>query len=139
MNKNLIKYIYLLFSFLFVSCGCCKKTQVPIQTIDKIIYRDTVIYIHDRIYITVPYEKVKEVVPVMDTSCLKTQISESVAYVDTAKRKLYHTLTQKGYLKAEIDTIIKLNYVDRIVEKDVPVKVEVVKYKRDALFWVLVI
>ena len=33
------------------------------------------------------------------------------------------------------DTIVKFSYVDKIIEKEVPVEVEIIKYKRDALFW----
>jgi hypothetical protein len=65
-------------------------------------------------------------------------VAESVAYLDTAKRQLHHTLEQKGSIKIQYDTIIKVEYVDRLIEKEIPVQVEVIKYRRDALFWVLV-
>lgn len=135
--KKYFKLLILLFCFSFISCGLVKHIEVPIQTVDKIIYRDSIIYIHDSIKVDVPYEKVKEVIAVMDTSFLKTGVAESIAYVDTAKRKLHHTLTQKGQLTGKLDTTVKVQYVDRIIERDVPIEVEVVKYKRDALFWVL--
>ena len=86
----------------------------------------------------VPVEVVKEVLPELDTSYLKTSVAESVAYLDTAKRQLHHTLEQKGTIKTKIDTVFKVEYVDRVITKDVPIEVEVIKYKRDALFWVLV-
>ena len=126
-----------LLCLLFVSCGLVKHVEVPIQTIEKVVYRDTTIYIRDSIKISVPYERVKEVVAILDTSYIKTGISESIAYVDTLKRKIHHTLTQSGYVHSKLDTIVKLQYVDKIIKNDVPIKVEVVKYKRDALFWVL--
>ena len=129
------KIIYLFLSFLMLSCGTVR--EVPVQTIEKLIYRDTLIYLHDSIKIEVPYETVKEVIPDIDTSYLKTSFAESVAYLDTSERKIYHTLTQKGEFKTKYDTIIKVQYVEKIVEKDIPVKVEVIKYKRDTLFWVL--
>ena len=131
--------LIILFASLTVSCGLRRITQVPLQTIEKIIYKDTVVYIHDSITVKVPYEKVKEVITLMDTSIIKTSVAESVAYVDTVKRKLHHTLTQKGELKTKIDTIVRVQYVEKIVEREIPIEVEVVKYKRDALFWCLAI
>lgn len=136
MKKIFFKLLFL-FSFFLTSCGLVKHIEVPIQTVDKIIYKDSVIFIHDSIKVEVPYEKVKEVIAVMDTSYLKTSVAESIAYVDTAKRQLFHTLTQKGQLTGKLDTIVKVQYVDRVFEREVPIEVEVVKYKRDALFWVL--
>jgi hypothetical protein len=118
-----------------VSCRTIK--EIPVQTIEKIIYRDTLVYIKDSIKVDVPYEVIKEVIPSMDTSYIKTSVAESVAYVDTNKKKLYHTLTQNGEIIAKLDTVIRIEYVDKITYRDVPIQVEVVKYKRDSLFWVL--
>ena len=120
------------------SCGTIK--EVPVQTVEKIIQRDSLIYINDTVTIEVPKEVVKAVLPALDTSYLKTGIAESTAYLDTTKRQIHHTLAQKGHLKTIIDTIVTVEYIDRIIEKEVPITVEIetVKYKRDALFWVLV-
>lgn len=120
------------------SCGTVK--EVPVQTVEKIIQKDSLIYINDTVTIEIPKEVVKEVLPALDTSYLKTSVAESVAYLDTTKRQIHHTLAQKGQLQAKLDTIIVVEHVDRIVEKEVPITVEIetVKYKRDALFWVLV-
>ena len=85
-----------------------------------------------------PHEIIKEIAFMYDTSVVKTSIAESVAYVDTAKKRLFHTLTQKGEIEIKYDTILNIQFVDRIIEKDVPIEVEIIKYKRDALFWVLV-
>jgi hypothetical protein len=111
--------------------------EVPVQTIENIVYKDTIIYVQDSIKIEVPYEIIKEVIPSIDTSYIKTSIAESIAYVDTANKKLHHTLTQKGELKAKYDTIIKIQYINKIIEREKPIQVEIIKYKRDALFWVL--
>lgn len=126
----------------FVVLGICSNScsslkEVPVQYIDRIEYRDSLVYIHDSVEVPVPYEVVKEVLPALDTSVLKTSNAESVAYLDTARRMINHTLEQKGTVKTVIDTVIKVEYVDRLIEKEVPVEVEVVKYRRDALFWVL--
>jgi hypothetical protein len=140
-KKDLIDLlVYLVPSIIILSMvvlfsSCRSTTQIPVQTIEKIVYKDTVIYLHDSILVKIPYEKVKETIYLMDTSYLKTSVAESIAYVDTLKKKLHHTLTQKGEIKIVHDTIIKFQYVDVIIEKEVPVEVEVIRYKRDALFW----
>lgn len=118
-------------------CACSGIKQVPVQSVEKIVYRDSLIYLKDTLHIQVPVEVIKEVIPAIDTSYIKTNIAESIAYVDTTERKLHHTLKQTGVLKVKYDTIISVQYVDRIIEKDVPVEVEVIKYKRDTFFWVL--
>lgn len=117
--------------------SCAGIKEVPVQTVETVVYRDSIIYIHDSIKVEVPKEVVKEVIPQIDTSCLKTSLAESIAYIDTLERKLHHTLTQKGEIKIKYDTIVKIEYVDKIITKDVPVQVEVIKYKRDTFFWVL--
>lgn len=126
----------LIAGLLFPSCGALK--EVPVETVEKIVYRDSLIFVHDSVKVPVPYEVVKEVLPDIDTSHLKTSVAESIAYLDTAKRKLHHTLEQKGTIEYVYDTVHVVQYVDRIIEREIPVEVEVVKYKRDALFWVLV-
>lgn len=138
INKYLNKIaliMLLLLPLYFISCRTVK--EVPVQTIEKIIYKDTLVYIQDSIKVEVPYQVVKEVIPTMDTSYIKTSVAESIAYVDTAKKKLHHTLTQKGHIAAKIDTVVHVEYIEKLVERETPIKVEVVKYKRDALFWVL--
>lgn len=130
-----MKKLIILLTFILLGCGTTK--QIAVQTVEKIIYKDTIITIKDTLKIEVPKEIVKEVVPQIDTSYIKTSLAESIAYVDTTERKLHHTLKQTGVLKVKYDTIISVQYVDRIIEKDVPVEVEVIKYKRDTFFWVL--
>lgn len=144
-NKEELKKIITIFipALIILAVGllmmtsCAGIKEIPVQTVEKVVYRDSLIYINDTIRVEVPKEVVKEVVPQIDTSYLKTSLAESVAYLDTTERKLHHTLTQKGEVKIKYDTIVKVQYVDRIVEKEVPVEVEVIKYKRDTFYWVL--
>lgn len=131
-----IPALFFVLVAMFTGCSVIKK--VPVETIEKIEYRDSLVYIRDSIEVQVPVEKVVEVLPALDTSYLNTSVAESIAYLDTAKRQIHHTLEQKGTIKTKIDTVFKVEYVDRFIEKEVPVEVEVIKYKRDALFWVLV-
>lgn len=128
----------LILSMLFmVSCAGLKKTKnvyVPAQT--RIEYRDSLIYIRDTIIVEVPKEIVKEVIPQMDTSYLKTSLAESIAYIDTLERKLHHTLTQKGEIKIKYDTIVKVEKVIEYVEKPVIQEIEVPTPYIPKVFWV---
>lgn len=127
----------LLFVLIAVCSGCSVIKEVPIETVEKIEYRDSLVYVHDTLTIPVPYEKIVEVLPEVDTSYLETSVAKSTAYLDTGRRKLHHTLEQTGTIKYIHDTVHVVEYVDRVYEKEVPVEVEVIKYKRDTLFWVL--
>lgn len=129
-------YLILAVLTIFIS-SCTAVKEIPVQTIEKVVYKDSLVYIKDTIRVEIPKEVVKEVIPQIDTSYLRTSYAESYAYVDTTERRLHHTLSQRGEVKVKFDTIVKIQYVDRIVEKDVPIEVEVIKYKRDTFFWVL--
>lgn len=130
-------YFIIFITLLLGLSSCTTLKEVPVQTVEKIVYKDTLIYINDSIKIDVPYEVVKEVIPEIDTSYLKTSLAESVAYLDIDKKKIVHTLTQKGEISTKLDTVVKFQYIDKIIQKEVPVEVEVIKYKYDTLFWVL--
>lgn len=115
----------------FVGCGSIK--EIPITNTEKIVYRDSTIYINDTVTIEVPKEVIKEIVPEDTTSILRTSVALSEAKIE--KGMLYHRLEQKGVVKAQIDTVVTIQYVDRIIEKEVPIEVEVIKYKRDTIYW----
>lgn len=135
--KFILFTLTILAACLCISTSCATVKEIPVQTVEKIVYRDSLIYVKDTLHIEIPRETIREVVPELDTSYLKTSLAESKAYLDTKERRIHHTLTQHGELKIKYDTVVKVQYVDRIVEQEVPVQVEVIKYKRDALFWVL--
>ena len=124
---------------MLVAVSCSTTKSIPVQTIEKIEYRDSLIYIKDTITIPIEKEVIKEVMPSIDTSYLETSVAKSVAYLDTAKRQLHHTLTQEGEVKTIIDTTHIITYVDRIVEKEVPVEVEVEKPYIPIFFWIVTI
>lgn len=128
----------LFFVLVGVCTSCSTIKEIPIQTVERVEYRDSLIYVQDTVEIPVPVEKVVEVLPKLDTSYLKTSLAESVAYLDTTKKQIHHTLEQKGSVRYVIDTVFVTEVVDRIVEKEVPVIQEVEVPVRDALFWVLV-
>lgn len=105
--------------------GCSTLKKVPVQTIEKIEYRDSTILIRDTIVVPVPREKVVHIQPKDTTSVIATSLSKSEAKIE--KGMLHHSLEQKGSVKAKIDTFVVVEYVDRVIEKEKPVKVEVEK------------
>lgn len=117
--------------------GCSSIKEIPINTVEKVVYKDTTIFVRDTIKIEVPKEVVKEIVPQDTTSILRTSVALSEAKVE--KGMLHHKLEQNGTILTQIDTVIKMQYVDKIIEKEVPVEVEVIKYKRDTIYWFSII
>ena len=112
-----------LVAILMVGCGTIK--EIPVQTIEKIEYRDSLIYIKEIVEVEVPKEVIKYVGPADTTSTLTTSLAHSEAKIDGGI--LTHTLEQKGSVKAQIDTIILVEYVDKIIEREIPIEVEVEK------------
>ena len=117
--------------------GCSSYKEIPVNTVEKIVYKDTTIVVRDSIYIEVPKEVIKEIVPKDTTSILRTSVALSEAKID--KGMLYHSLEQKGGFKAQIDTVVTVKYVDRFIEKEVPVQVEVIKYRYNTVFWISIL
>ena len=130
--KRLFIFILLLVA---VSCGTTK--YLPVETIEKIEYRDSIVYVNDTITIEVPKENVVYVGPADTISQISTSLAFSEAKVE--KGILTHTLENKGQIKTKIDTLFKVKYTDRIVEKEVPVEVEVKKPYIPTFFWIVAI
>lgn len=129
-----IKLLLILLSVFFTLFGC--KVSEPAVEYREIV-RDSIIYVTDTISVQIPFEVVKETIPVIDTSIIKTSYAESVAYIDTTNRSLFHSLEQRGKVEVPIDTLLVVEYVDREVEKEIIKEVEVPKY--DNLFYFLMV
>lgn len=125
-----------------VSCSTVKYVPISdsenIHKVDSTIiqYRDTTIFVE------VPVEVVKEVVPQLDTLYMETSLSHSTSYLDTTTRTL------KGELKNKIEPIEKIVYLpskehivyrDSIITKEVPVEVQVEKKHIPQWVWYSVI
>ena len=115
----------------FLLCGCGTTRYVPVKEIEHV--RDTVILKADTVRMTIPVEKIVEVVPAMDTLRMETSIAQAMAYADTATGTLKGKIENKPYeQKKEIQHTEKI----RTVEKRVEVPVEVVKWKYRIPHWV---
>jgi hypothetical protein len=131
------RFSIILLVFFTISCGTTK--YVPTDTKETIIYKDSIVYVKDTIEVKVPEVKIKEVIPMVDTSYLTTELAESIAYLDTLNREIVHTLEQKGKVEVPIDTLIIVDYLDREVEKEIIKEVEVEVPKYDNLFYFLMV
>ena len=124
------KIIAVLLLLLMVGCSTIKYVPITdtenIHKVDSTIiqYRDTTIFVE------VPVEVVKEVVPQLDTLFMETSLAESTSYLDTTTRTL------KGELKNKQEPLEKIVYLpskehivyrDSIITKEIPVEVEVEK------------
>ena len=115
----------------FLLCGCGTTRYVPVKEIEHV--RDTVILKADTVRMTIPVEKIVEVVPAMDTLRMETSVAKAMAYADTATGTLKGKIENKPYQqKKEIQHTEKI----RTVEKRVEVPVEVVKWKNRIPHWV---
>lgn len=115
----------------FLVCGCGTTRYVPVKEIEHV--RDTVILKADTVRMTIPVEKIVEVVPAMDTLRLETSVARAMAYADTATGTLKGKIENKPYeQKKEIQHIEKI----KTVEKRVEVPIEVVKWKNRIPVWV---
>ena len=139
MNKIVMFIVGVMMT---VSCSTVKYVPISdsenIHKVDSTIiqYRDTTIFIE------VPVEVVKEVVPQLDTLYMETSLSHSTSYLDTTTRTL------KGELKNKIEPIEKIVYLpskehivyrDSIITKEVPVEVQVEKKHIPEWVWYSVI
>lgn len=139
MNKIVMFVVGVLLT---VSCSTVKYVPISdsenIHKVDSTIiqYRDTTIFVE------VPVEVVKEVVPQLDTLYMETSLSHSTSYLDTTTRTL------KGELKNKIEPIEKIVYLpskehivyrDSIITKEVPVEVQVEKKYIPQWVWYSVI
>lgn len=125
-----MKWIYIVAVLFCV--GCASVKEIPINTtqtdsvrIEKVVeYRDTTIYVD------VPREVIREVVPELDTLYMENTVATSRSYLDTTTRTL------KGELKSKPtklpqpvklpETTEKEEKIKEVI-KEVPVRVEVEK------------
>lgn len=110
-----------LLALCFFAYSCSVVKEIPVQTIEKIEYRDSLVFIKDTVEVPVPYEVVKEILPKDTTSILRTSVAMSEAKIN--KGMLHHRLEQNGVVKAQIDTFYLTKTVEKIKEVEVPVEV----------------
>ena len=117
--------------------GCSTVKYVPIQTEEKVIVKDSLIYVRDTVTVEVPKEVVKEIVPADTTSILKTSVAKSEARLE--KGQLYHSLEQSGAVKTVVDTCYVTRIEEKVVYQDRPIEVpKEVKHIPTFFWWSLI-
>lgn len=117
--------------------GCAAVKEIPVTDYEKIVYRDSTVYITDTVEVPIPTYIEKVVVPQDTTSVIQGNLSRSEAFIRNGQ--LNHSLEEKGSVKVVYDTVVTVQYVDRIVERDNIVEVEVEKkYIPDWCYWSLI-
>lgn len=132
---GLILLVMILFSFI----GCSSLKEIPIETVEKVVVKDSVVYRDSIVY--VPQERIVEIVPQLDTLFMDIETAESKAYLDTTNMLLRGELKSKKKEVVKYQTIIE--YRDRVdtvyIKEPQPYEVEKIKYKRDTIFWISII
>lgn len=117
--------------------GCSTVKYVPIQTEEKVIVKDSLIYVRDTITVEIPKEVVKEIVPADTTSILKTSLAMSEARLEEGR--LYHSLEQSGAVKTVVDTCYVTRIEEKVVYQDRPIEVpKEVKHLPSFFWWSLI-
>lgn len=126
-----LHFLTVLILFCLLLSGCRATKYVPVKETEYV--RDTVILKADTVRLTIPVEKIVEVVPQFDTLRMETSVAKAEAYADTATGTLKGKIENKPYeKKKETRSTEKI----RTVEKRVEVPVEVVKWKYRTPHWV---
>lgn len=132
---GLILLVMILLSF--ISCSSLK--EIPVATVEKVVVKDSIVYRDSIVYI--PQERIVEIVPQLDTLFMDIETASSKAYLDTTNMLLRGELKSKKKEIVKYQTIIE--YRDRIdtvyIKEPQPYEVEVIKYKRDTIFWISII
>ena len=139
-----MKRIMIMLTSLLSLVSCSTVKYVPISDSENIHKVDSTIiqYRDTTIFVEVPVEVVKEVVPQLDTLYMETSLSHSTSYLDTTTRTL------KGELKNKQEPLEKIVYLpskehivyrDSIITKEVPVEVQIEKKHIPQWVWYSVI
>ena len=122
----------IIVAMLLVMASCGAPKSLPVMETQKdsvvVIIRDSVIMRDSLIYIKVPVEAEKVILPATDTSHLETSLAISEAWV--SEGKLRHTLQHKdAELEKEVDIPdhYRIEEVEKVVFRETVNKVEVEK------------
>lgn len=124
------KILYIVAAFLLVGCASVKEVPVNTHQIDSVRIEKVVEYRDTTIYVDVPREVIREVVPELDTLYMENTVATSRSYLDTSTRTLKGELKTKPVklpqpVKLPEVTETEKEYVEVI--KEIPVTVEIEK------------
>lgn len=132
-----MKKIFLFIIFIFCFIGCSHIRYIPVTSERWIIQRDTIIERIDSVKVQIEKEYIE--VFKRDSSHLETKYAVSDAVIDTTGY-LRHILKNKsGDIPVRVVTKEIISYRDSIITKEVPIEVEVIKYKYNKIFYFFLI
>lgn len=125
-----MKWIYI--GAVLFCMGCATVKEVPVNTtkVDSVKIEKVVEYRDTTIYVDVPREIVREVVPELDTLYMENTVATSRSYLDTATRTLKGELKSKPTKLPQPVKLPETTEKEEIIKeviKEVPVRVEVEK------------
>ena len=127
------KFIFIL---LFIVCSCGPVRYVPVNNNETINIRDSVVLRDSTVITYLQKEKIKEIVPELDTLVMNTKYAKSISYLDTTTNTLQGTLEQLDSVPVKTKIVFKDRIItqEKIVEKEIPV--EVVREKKVTPKWI---
>ena len=127
------KFIFIL---LFIVCSCGPVRYIPVNNNETINIRDSVVLRDSTVITYLQKEKIKEIVPELDTLVMNTKYAKSVSYLDTTTNTLKGTLEQLDSVPVKTKIVFKDRIItqEKIVEKEIPV--EVVREKKVTPKWI---
>lgn len=127
------KFIFIL---LFIVCSCGPVRYVPVENKETVNIRDSVVLRDSTVITYLQKEKIKEVVPELDTLIMNTKYAKSISYLDTTTNTLQGTLEQLDSVPVKTKIVFKDRIItqEKIVEKEIPV--EVVREKKVTPKWI---
>lgn len=132
---KLLSFVGSFLLFLLTSCSTLKYVPVTSTSDVSTVQIDTVI-IKDSIWLT-PKTIIKEIVPALDTLVMESDIASAKAYLDTTFRALRGELISKpSKTEKKEKEKIQIQKDTVYVSKEIPVPVEVIKYKIPQWCWI---
>ena len=117
-------------------CSCGPVRYIPIAKNETINIRDSVVLRDSTVITYLQKEKIKEIVPELDTLVMNTKYAKSISYLDTTTNTLQGTLEQLDSVPVKTKIVFKDRIItqEKIVEKEIPV--EVVREKKVTPKWI---
>lgn len=131
-----MKKIVLIFILLFVVCSCGTTKYIPVNNKEVVNVRDSIVLRDSTVITYLQKEKIKDVVPELDTLIMETTYARSKSYLDTTTNTLQGTLEQLDSVPVKTKIVFKDRIVtqEKIIEKEIPV--EVVREKKVTPKWI---
>lgn len=128
----------ILLILLFVVCSCGTVKQIPVNNKEVVNIRDSVVLRDSVITTYINKERIKEVVPELDTLVMNTKYAKSISYLDTTTNTLQGTLEQLDSVPVPVKVVFKDKIItkEKVIEKEIPVPVEVVREKKVTPKWI---